>query len=668
MSPPTYDVNPGSLRSRLIQILAAIVTVSVVAAGAASIAAFDRAVEPELAKRTRLIGSIVRAELQRTLELGIPLDAIAGLDRYLSETLAKFQEVERIAVTTASGNVVAVVERPESGRSVLEVAGLGAAVTLRESATVLPILEGNRLVGEISIEISPLFVQTRLRDVFLDVMVIALVATVIALELTLAVIVSSVGKPIERILRLLTEQCEGSFLHRIRAGGVGNLARAVARLNDRAEDLAERLNELPARLRARAVATTDARIAEGRPLWLRLSDIGDIRLPLFVFSVAGHIATAFLPLYAEAARRPDWLSPEIAAAAPLVAFLVAIAALAPLSGPLARRFGPRRLFLASVPPSVLALVGLGLSDSVLAITFWRSVMGVFFAAATIACQEYALRAADHGSARPLSAFVAVVFGGVFCGSALGGVIAGRFGFEVTFLFGALLAALSGGLGVAALRGKAGDAGTVAAVSPLPSPGPSPEPSKHREWLNHRFLALLVGVVMPMNAATAVFIWYLTPLALSAGGSNPAEIGRVVMLYYLAVVLFAPKVSSLSDGRLGPLRLVHLGSLVSACGLLSLVLWGGFWAFTAAVAALGVGHTLMRAPLFALVARMTGGAGAGIDALRLVERIGAILGLAASALLLGDVGAENSVIALGVAVLSGHALYAIVEATRRLRAG
>src|SRR3546814_5298704 len=66
----TYDVSRGGLRTRLIQILAAIATASVLTVGAASIAAFDRAVEPELANRTRLIGSIVRTELQRTLELG----------------------------------------------------------------------------------------------------------------------------------------------------------------------------------------------------------------------------------------------------------------------------------------------------------------------------------------------------------------------------------------------------------------------------------------------------------------------------------------------------------------------------------------------------------------------------------------------------------------------
>lgn len=661
MTLSTYDVSRGGLRTRLIQILAAIATASVLTVGAASIAAFDRAVEPELANRTRLIGSIVRTELQRTLELGIPLEAIAGLDRYLAETLSKFQAVERIVVTTAAGEEVAVVEHPESERSALEDAGLGVATSLRERAFVLPILEGNRLVGEISVEISPRFVQTRLRDVFLDVMVIALVATLVALELTLAVTLSSVGKPLDRIFRLLAEQSDGTFLHRMRPGGIGALARAAARLNDHAEDLAERLGALPAELRARAIGMMQATVAERRPLRLRLSDINDVRLPLFFFSVSTEIAAAFLPLYARAASRPEWLSPEIAAAAPLVLYLLAVAALSPFAGPLARRFGARRIFLASVPPSILALASLGFSDSVAAITFWRGVTAVFYATATIACQEYALRAAaDQGSARPLSTFVAVVYGGVFCGSALGGVIAGRFGFEATFLVGALLAALSGCLGLFALHGRAGDAvaGAVPALARF-------EP---RGGLSHRFLALLVGIAMPMNAATAVFIWYLTPITLAAAGSGAAEIARVVMLYYLAVVLFAPKVSSLSDGRLGPLPLVLFGALVSAFGLLSLALWSSFWAFAVAVAALGIGHTLMRAPLYALVIRMTGGVGAGINVLRLVERIGAILGLAASALLLKDIGAQRSVTAVGIIVLAGLALYAIVEATRRLRTG
>lgn len=660
MTRAARDTYRDGLLGRLVQVLAAILTASVLAMCAVAIVDFDRAVEPELANRTRLIGTIVRTQIQRALELGIPLRTMAGVDSYLAEMLDKFQEVERIAITDSSGATIAAVERPKPPPSLFEGSRLGRGITLGQSAFMLPILDGNRLVGKISVEISPMFVQTRLREVFLDVIVIALVATFVALELALAVMVTSVGKPLDRVLRLLSEQSEGNFLYRIRTGGAGGLARASERLNDHAEDLAERLSALPDAVRSRVRAAMDATIADGRPVRLRLSDIGDIRLALFLFSVATEVAAAFLPLYARAATRPDWLSPEFAAAAPLVFYLVAIAALSPFAGPLARRFGARRMFLISILPTIVALAAMGFSNSVAEIAFWRGIMAVFYATATIACQEYAIRAAvDQGGTRPLGAFVAVIYGGVFCGSALGGVVAGRFGYEATFLLGATIAALSGILGFATMRGTAGDAIRAAA--------PAARTSRLRALFAPRFLMLLVGVAMPMNAATAAFIWYLTPMLLSGSGSGTAEIARVVMLYYLAVVLFGPKVSSLSDGRIGPRALVLTGALGSGAALLSLTVWNGFWAVTVAVAGLGVAHTLIRAPLYALSLKITGGTSAGLNALRLAERIGAILGLAATSFLLGDVGADFSILALGLTVLSGLILYSGVETVSRLRA-
>src|SRR3546814_11634820 len=59
--------------------------------------------------------------------------------------------------------------------------------------------------------------------------------------------------------------------------------------------------------------------------------------------------------------------------------------------------------------------------------------------------------------------------------------------------------------------RAGDA-VAGAVPALARFGP-------RGGLSHRFLALLVGIAMPQNAATAVFIWYLTPITLAAAGSG-----------------------------------------------------------------------------------------------------------------------------------------------------
>jgi MFS family permease len=655
MTSRAMRLDPAPIRARLIGMLTAIVTVAVVALGFFAITAFDRAVKPELANRTRLIGSIIRSEVQRNLELGIPINALVGLDRYLTEMLEHFGEVDRISVKTATGATLAEAQSP-TGPSLLERLGLGEVVGTQRNTFSLPILAGNELVGAIVVEVSPQFVETRLRDVFLDVVVIALVAILIAVELVLAVAVGSVGKPFERLLRLLNEQSEGNFIHRIRSGGLSGLGRAATRLNDQAADLAERLAALPAAARARLAGSLEARIAQGRPVRLRVSDFNDIRLALFLFSLATEIAAAFLPLYARAAARPNWLSPEVAAAAPLALYLIAIALISPLGGTLARRFGPRRIFLAAVPPTALALIAMGLSDSIIGISLARAVTAVFYALATIACHEYAIRAAARtGSARPAGAFVAVVFGGVFAGSALGGVLASRFGFEAAFFVAAVIAALSAVLGKSAMMGRAGDPWTDCPAARAQS--------EFQPRVGTRFVALLAGIVAPMNAATTVFIWYLSPLMLSAFGYGPAEIARVVMLYYLAIVLLSPSMAQLADGRAGPVLLVIGGSAVAGLALLSLGLWDGFWAVTVAVAGLGVGHSLVRAPHYALALKLAEGTN-GLGALRLVERGSALLGLFLSALLVADLGAGAILRVLGMVVLTGAAAFAMISLSVR----
>lgn len=644
------DLDSARIRARLIAMLSVVVTAAVLALGLFAMTAFDRAVAPELANRTRLIGSIIRSEIQRSLELGIPINALAGLDRYLTETLDQFDEVERITIKTAAGATLAEVQSP-TGPSLLERLGLGQVAGSQRTAFSLPILAGNELVGVIVVAVSPQFVETRLRNVFLDVVVIALVATLVALELVLTVAVGSVGKPLDRVLRLLNEQRQGNFVHSIRSGGLSGLGRAAARLNDHAWDLAERLAALPSAARFRLAGILDERIAEGRPLRLRLSDFNDVRLPLFLFCLATEVSAAFLPIYARAAGRPNWLSPELAAAAPLALYLFAVAVISPFGGLLARRFGPRRLFLASVPPTALALIAMGLSDSIVGITLGRAATAVFYAVATVACHEYTILAAGRtGGARPAAAFVVVIFGGVFAGSALGGVIAGRFGFEAAFFAGAAIAALSGVLAMSTMMGRAGDA--------VADAQPSQTKSLPRRRIGPRFIALLVGVVAPMNAAAAIYIWYLTPLMLAAGGYGPAEIARAVMLYYLAIVLFSPTAARLSDGRVGPVALILTGSAASGLALLSLGLWDGSWAVTVAVAGLGVSHSLIRTPHYALALRLS--QGGDISLLRLVERASALLGLMLSALFLAEIGAETIVTILAIFVLSGAAGFAIIQ--------
>jgi predicted MFS family arabinose efflux permease len=224
--------------------------------------------------------------------------------------------------------------------------------------------------------------------------------------------------------------------------------------------------------------------------------------------------------------------------------------------------------------------------------------------------------------------------------------------------GAVIAALSGILGMLVMQGRAGD--------PEVKVKASREVFATRRIFNSRFLALLFGIAVPMNASAAIFIWYLTPMILSLEGSGTAEIARVVMLYYLAIVLFGPLAAKISDNRLGPKTLMLCGALASTAALMLLLLWSGFWAVTVAVVGLGLGHTMIRPSLYTLVLRMTEGPGVGLDTLRLIERIGAILGLAASAMLLGDRGMDSSLVMLSALLGAGLLLYVTIDFVERFR--
>lgn len=636
-------------RSRLFLVLLALIAGTLLAVASQAIDAFDRAVAPELNKRTRLIGTIVRIELQRALELGQQLDAMAGLESYLRTTIDKFVEVDAIVVRAADGTAIAAAHRPAAGGPAPD-APVGVQTIVERGSYVLPVLDRNRMVGEIRIDTSPTVVRTRLREVFLDVMVIALVATLLAVELTLMVIAASVTGPQTRVLHLLEAQRGGDFTQIIRSDGLGGLSRTAARLSDHAEDLAERWAALSSAAQARMKQSLHAHIANGRPALLRLSDVGDIRLPLFFYVIASEVAVAFLPIYSRALVRPSWLTPAMAAALPLVCYLLAAALLTPFSGRLSRKFGARSLFLWSIPATAVSLAALAMATQVLEVALWRGIMAVFYATATIACQEYAIGAsANAGSTRPMGAFVAVVYGGVFCGAALGGVIAGRFGFQAALMSGAAAAVVAGILGAVAMQGSAGDPVQDAATAGTPT-----------SWrLDIRIAALLLGLAVPMSATTAVFVWYLTPLVLTELGSGPAEVARVVMLYYLSVVLFGPAVIAASDGRVGPRTLVVIGASLAGFGLLSLSLWSGFWAVTAAMAALGVGHTVMRAPLYAWAQRVDP-SGASIMPLRLSERIGAILGLGICALFLPVLGADFGIRSLAIITLVGVVAFMAID--------
>src|SRR5690606_23915304 len=140
----------------------------------------------------------------------------------------------------------------------------------------------------------------------------------------------------------------------------------------------------------------------------------------------------------------------------------------------------------------------------------------------------------------------------FCGTAIGGVLADRLGAGPTFLVGAALVAISA---FAAIKMMAGE--DVRA-------GPTNVPRAPRSaFTNGRFAGLVFGIAIPANIMMAAFLWYIVPLALSDLGSRPADIGRVLMIYYLMTRLAVPVAARILDACSNTSGLLACGAAISA---------------------------------------------------------------------------------------------------------
>lgn len=638
----THTDQPGRLAARRVILwAAAVVTLSLAVMAFASVRALEVSLEPEMEKRTQLIGATVREEIERAMVYGLPLETMGGASNYLTHILEQYPEIVWVRLVSKTGDVIASVQRADSDYSSL-------ALTEKSEPVSLAMLHRNTIVGELRLMSDPRFVNTRMRNVLLDTLVVGVVAVLLAFEIVALVSANTLGKPLDRIFTLLKEQSQAIFQHVILIRDAGDLRRVARHLSDRADYLFERQG------------------SAARPRALPHGYFVDVRLAVFLFSTATEISGAFLPLYAQGAGAPAWMTTEMAATAPLLAYLVAMALMAPFGGAISKFVSPRSLFLISVPLTAAAMVGVGLGRSVLAISLWHGAMALVYAQATIACQDYAIRTAPKSEVtQAIGGYLFVIIGGALCGAALGGVLADRIGASNTFFFGGALVVLSGLIG----------AKTMSRQFKVET---SAAPKKSVTWssitlllFNRRFMALTIGVSVPVNIGMSVFIWYLTPVVLASQGTSVADIGRVVMLYYLAQILVGPTVAKLADGRVGNTPLLLCGILVGGVAITALSMWPGFWMMVVVVTAYGVGHSMCDATQYAhaiAIGEDMGFEGASdfaLAALRLIERLAAIGGLVGSVVVVTKFGYDTATAGVGVLMLAGFCLM-VLESTLRNR--
>ncbi|CAA7621424.1 putative Multidrug resistance protein mdtG [Magnetospirillum sp. LM-5] len=637
---------------------------------------FERGMVPELDKKAAAIGRDITAQVERAVDLGIPIDHLVGVDEFFRPVLMANPELRYLAISAPDGRVLFVTGAPSADLEPhYREAGQATNLTIGDFLDLaLPVQSKGERVAAVHVGFDQGYIASRLSDIFYDIAVVLVASLIVAFEILLFVVFFNVTGPMKLVGLVVDRARRGDFSHV--AGGVSGdevghfvrtLSTTIRRADDQYRSLMAYIDEVRAAHFDKSVVERVAEIADrvkflyrfaesGRPAVLSERLATDIRLPLFLFVFAEEMGRAFMPLYArEFGQSFGPFTQEMLMALPITMFMVGITVASPWAGSVIARLGTRRVFLTGLIPAAGGYFLTAFADSVVQLIVLRIVSGLGYALVTVACQTYISRATLEGKrAQGLGIYVGAVLTASICGTAMGGVLAERVGFDATFVVSAALAAISGWLVHRLLDpgvddGKASDDGD----------GSDKGKSLFSLFANWRFTALLLFAAVPAKMALTGFLFFLVPVILWRAELSLPEIGRTIVLYPLIMAILSAVSSRISDLTGWRTGLVAIGGLIGGLGLLLPLPQLGLdpsMAVALAIIALGVSHGLSASPQLALVPDLcwiechTFGRTRVLALVRTVERLGSIVGPVLAAAFIPIWGLTGAVVALGGVVL------------------
>ena len=672
-----------SIYLRLAGVVMLVVVLALAASAYLSHRAFESALAPEMAKKVASGGASARSLVLKAMELNIGFRELYGVEQTFDELKGSMPEVSYVAVTDTQGAILyqrfsapagaaAHFRTPEVLVALSTPDQSPPAVRVDKQYLIsMPIVTPQQAVGMLHIGVSVDFVDKIVLDMLYDVLVVL----VVALFFTLELLNFMAGTKLEAALRALGETIErgaaGDFTagkardNDTAFGSVLTLLEAVrTRVNSAYEALArdieagrrgpahERPPGLTAAHNGLQALAAQYRFGEADPV-TRADEgqLAKVRAPLFIFILAEELTRPFLPGYVKSMLVPiPGLSPEIVVGLPIVLFMLIVAIGQPFIGAYSERVGNRHAMLMGAGVAAFGFAATAFSHSVLDLLFWRSLCALGYAMVFVAAQAHVLEHASTANrARSFSLFVGAIMVATVCGPSIGGILADNIGERLTFGVAAVLAL-----------------GSIGAIQLLPGPGPADpkraaaKAPKLREigalLLNRRFMTVTGLAAIPAKILLTGVCFYLVPLYVLSIGSTQSVVGRILMVYAVAMVVFSPIAASLATSRERMEWLVGAGLLISGIG--GVLLFAGAsvaWVF-AAILLVGLGQSLSIAAQSALVREHCDaevaamGEPAVYGVYRLLERLGNACGPLLAGVLVLAFGYRTSFIAIGALVL------------------
>jgi MFS family permease len=630
---------------------------------------FSRFLEPELEKKAQLIAHNIDQDLTRAFVFGIPFEELVGVDEYLDSIAKELEEVTHLEVLNSAGKTQYQSGQTQKNTFILEApkqlsdgdSRMNAARN-RSKAIIYsyPVKIGDNISAFINVGIDENFVRDQLDSIIYDNIVIFIIAVLVAFQIMTALFLYYVTGPIERLNLLINLQVSGNFSKYIKTYGgdsVGKVTRYLSQsakqLNDNFRDRRNQLKILSGEALGRidSIGKRYGLFQTDSPSPLYRASVNDIRIPLFLFAFAEELQKSFLPLFVRQLYEPSpWLTESVVISLPIVVWLTIVGLAAPFSGHWSKRFGSRNIFLCGLIPSVLGFLGCSMSQTILEFVLWRGATALGYAMITIACQEYLLGKNVAGDRNVnIAIFVAIVITATMCGTAIGGILAARIGYRAVFLVAVGILILAGFVGYQMFSQETG---TGIEITEKKIGGLS---GVRMIFKNRRFLVMLFCIAIPTNILMAAYMWYLIPLYLFDLGATTAEIARTMMIYYLLIIAIGKAASKKVSTMNGLTLLVGLGALLSGMGLIAFHQWINLWAVVLSVIFLGLSHALIKAPQITLSLDLCkaevheAGHNIVLGSLRLLERLGSIVGLIIGAVMIDYYGYQNTTGIAGISV-------------------
>ena len=547
---------------------------------------FEREIEPQLVHKAEVVGRAVADQIQFAMDdLDIPPEALVDMDTFLDRILAANADIEYLIILDTSAQVLfaeglssEMLERVRSGLPGSDV----EAGTLTEIAGftdgAFPIVTGERVAAVLHAGVSREYVRGRLSEIFYEAMTVIVVSLLVTLEFLIFFMNVRIFGPLERFEALLANGARGIFASRIALRANDEIGDLVAAFNRTLRSLCQRYEDfrfdareiedaqidksIARRIQA-ACAEADQRYHFTGDIELRPRNAMQIRIPLFLFMFAEELPRSFLPLFVARLSPTDTtISNELLIGLPITLFMLAAAIMIPFGGRIADRYGAQRVFLMGIVPATIGYVGTFLAREYYDLIVWRVLSGVGYGLIFIAAQAWVAEHTDRSNrAQGMTVFVGGVFAATICGPSIGGILAGRIGFEATFLASATLAVISGLIVYFMLAGVGVKRG-----------GPHQGIFDGGQWRilvsNGHLFAVTVFAAIPGKLLLSGFLFFLVPLYLSELGSRQAVIGWMIMLYGVSTIICMPFMSRFADRSGRHTLVVAAGGALAGLGCLA----------------------------------------------------------------------------------------------------